>query len=111
MKVYNERKALAHSLNDTKTAIEQLNKILSAIILVAIIIVWILLMGFATTHVLVLILSPLLLVAFIFGDTFKTVFEGLVFVFVIHPFDVGDRCVVNGVQVIHSAYNISSFSI
>lgn len=105
MNVYNERKALAHSLNDTKTAIEELNKILSGIILVVIIVVWLLLMGFATTKVLVLISSQLLLVTFMFGNASKTVFEGIIFVFVMHPFDVGDRCVVDGVQVTHSGYN------
>ncbi|XP_058206562.1 mechanosensitive ion channel protein 10-like [Rhododendron vialii] len=104
--VYNERKALALSLNDTKTAIEELNKILSGIILVVIIIVWILLMGFATTQVLVFISSQLLLVTFTFGNTCKTVFEGLIFVFVMHPFDVGDRCVIDGVQMVVEEVNI-----
>ncbi|KAF7148295.1 hypothetical protein RHSIM_Rhsim03G0229900 [Rhododendron simsii] len=104
--VYNERKALAYSLNDTKTAIEELNKILSGIILVVIIIVWILLMGFATTQVLVFISSQLLLVTFIFGNSCKIVFEGLIFVFVMHPFDVGDRCVVDGVQMVVEEVNI-----
>lgn len=104
--VYNERKALAHSLNDTKTAIEELNKILSGIILVVIIIVWFLLMGFATTKVLVFISSQLLLVTFMFGNTSKTVFEGIIFVFMMHPFDVGDRCVVDGVQMVVEEVNI-----
>ncbi|CAL5360310.1 unnamed protein product [Camellia sinensis] len=104
--VYNERKLLAHSLNDTKTAIEELNKILSGIILVVIIIVWLLLMGFATTQVLVFISSQLLLVAFMFGNTCKTVFEALIFVFVMHPFDVGDRCVIGGVQMVVEEMNI-----
>ncbi|KAH7855834.1 hypothetical protein Vadar_029514 [Vaccinium darrowii] len=104
--VYNERKALAHSLNDTKTAIEELNKILSGIVLVVIIIMWLLLMGFATTKVLIIIASQLLLMTFIFGNTIKTVFEGLIFVFVMHPFDVGDRCVVDGVQMVVEEVNI-----
>ncbi|KAH7854267.1 hypothetical protein Vadar_011909 [Vaccinium darrowii] len=104
--VYNERKALAHSLNDTKTAIEELNKILSGIILVVIIVVWLLLMGFATTKVLVFISSQLLLVTFMFGNASKTVFEGIIFVFVMHPFDVGDRCVVDGVQMVVEEVNI-----
>lgn len=101
--VYNERKSLAHSLNDTKTAIEELNRIFSGIVLVLIFIVWYLLMGFATTQVLVFISSQLLLVVFIFGNTCKIVFEAIIFVFVMHPFDVGDRCVIDGVQVTHSA--------
>ncbi|XP_058213549.1 mechanosensitive ion channel protein 10-like [Rhododendron vialii] len=104
--VYNERKSLAHSLNDTKTAIEELNRILSGLVLVVIFIVWYILMGFATTQVLVFISSQLLLVAFIFGNTCKTVFEAIIFVFVMHPFDVGDRCVIDGVQLVVEEMNI-----
>ncbi|KAJ9687983.1 hypothetical protein PVL29_013955 [Vitis rotundifolia] len=104
--VYLERKSLAHSLNDTKTAIEELNKIASGVMLIVIIIVWLLLMGFATTNVLVFISSQLLLAAFMFGNTCKTVFEAMIFVFVMHPFDVGDRCVIDGVQMVVEEMNI-----
>ncbi|XAR67115.1 hypothetical protein NMG60_11013551 [Bertholletia excelsa] len=104
--VYNERKSLSHSLNDTKTAIEELNKIVSGVVLVVIIIVWLLLMGLATTKVLVFFSSQLLVVTFVFGNTAKTVFEAIIFVFVMHPFDVGDRCVIDGVQMIVEEMNI-----
>ena len=100
MNVYVERKSLAHSLNDTKTAIEELYRLSSVAVAVVILIVWLILMGFLTTQVLVFISSQLLLVVFVFGNTAKTVFEAIIFVFVMHPFDVGDRCVVDGVQVI-----------
>lgn len=99
MKAYLDRKSLAHSLNDTKTAVKQLHKLASVMVIVVIIIVMLLLLGFATTQVLVFISSQLLLVVFMFGNTCKTVFEAIIFVFVMHPFDVGDRCVVDGVQV------------
>lgn len=99
MNVYLERKALVHSLNDTKTAVEELNRLVSVILIVVIIIVWLLLMGFLTTQILVFISSQLLLVVFVFGNSAKTVFEAIIFVFIMHPFDVGDRCVVDGVQV------------
>ncbi|XWS70074.1 hypothetical protein CRYUN_Cryun03dG0017800 [Craigia yunnanensis] len=104
--VYLERKFLAHSLNDTKTAIEELNKLTSVVLLVVIIIVWLLIMGFLTTQILVFISSQLLLVAFMFGNTAKTVFEAIIFVFVMHPFDVGDRCVIDGVQMVVEEMNI-----
>ena len=99
MNVYNERKSLTLSLNDTKTAIEELNRIASGIVLIVIIIVWLLLMGWARTKVLILISSQLLLVGFMFGNTCKAVFEAMIFVFVMHPFDVGDHCVIDGEQV------------
>ncbi|KAI0492512.1 hypothetical protein KFK09_026785 [Dendrobium nobile] len=65
-------------------------------------------MGFATTKVLVLISSQLLLVGFIFTNSCKTAFEAIIFVFVMHPFDVGDRCVIDGVQMIVEEMNILS---
>ncbi|KAL0311831.1 UNVERIFIED_CONTAM: Mechanosensitive ion channel protein 10 [Sesamum radiatum] len=98
VKVYKGRKALAHALNDTKTAVKQLNKLVTGILIVIMIIVWLLLTGIATTKVLVVLSSQLVLAAFVFGNTCKTIFEAIIFVFIMHPFDVGDRCVIDGVQ-------------
>ncbi|KAK9060831.1 hypothetical protein SSX86_021537 [Deinandra increscens subsp. villosa] len=104
--VYKERKFLGLSLNDTKTAIEELNKLVSGLTLFVLIIVWLLLMGIATTEVLLFISSQLLLGVFMFGTSAKTAFEAIIFVFVMHPFDVGDRCVIDGVQVVVEEVNI-----
>ncbi|XP_038985355.1 mechanosensitive ion channel protein 10-like [Phoenix dactylifera] len=106
VKVYLDRKSLAHSLNDTKTAVNQLHKLATAIVIVVIIIITLLLMGVATTKVLVFLSSQLVVAAFMFGNTCKTAFEAIIFVFVMHPFDVGDRCVVDGVQMIVEEMNI-----
>lgn len=96
---YIERKALAHSLNDTKTAVQQLHKLASAVVLVIITVVTLLVMGLATTKVIFVVTSQLLLVGFMFQNMCKTIFESIIFVFVMHPFDVGDRCVIDNVQV------------
>ncbi|XP_009362526.1 mechanosensitive ion channel protein 10 [Pyrus x bretschneideri] len=106
VKVYNGRKALAHALNDTKTAVRQLNKLVTGILVVITIVVWLLLMEIATTKVLVLLSSQLVVAAFMFGNTCKTIFEAIIFVFVMHPFDVGDRCVVDGVPLMVEEMNI-----
>lgn len=106
VKVYLERKSLGHSLNDAQTAVRELNKIASVIVLVMIVIVWVLLMGIATTQFLVFISSQMLLVVFVFGNMAKTVFEGIIFVFIMHPFDVGDRCLVDNVQMVVEEMNI-----
>ncbi|KAL6208067.1 hypothetical protein ACLB2K_019019 [Fragaria x ananassa] len=106
LKVYNGRKALAHSLTDTKTAVKQLNKLVTTVLVIITIVVWLLLMEIATTKVLVLLSSQLVVAAFIFGNTCKTIFEAIIFVFVMHPFDVGDRCVVDGVQLMVEEMNI-----
>lgn len=103
---YVERKSLAHSLDDTKTAVKQVHRLASSIVAVLIIVISLLLMGFATLQILLLLSSQLVLVAFMFGNTCKTVFEAIIFVFVMHPYDVGDRCVIDGVQMIVEEMNI-----
>lgn len=72
---------------------------LSFIVGIAIVIMSLFILGIPITHFLVFISSQLLLAAFIFGNTLKTVFEATIFLFVVHPFDIGDRCEVDGVQV------------
>ncbi|KAJ7958399.1 Mechanosensitive ion channel protein [Quillaja saponaria] len=106
LKVYQGRKALAHSLNDTKTAVKQLNKLVTGIVVIVTIIVWLLLMEIATTKVVLFLSSQLVVAAFIFGNTCKTIFEAIIFVFVMHPFDVGDLCVIDGVQLLVEEMNI-----
>nr|GEU98623.1 mechanosensitive ion channel protein 10-like [Tanacetum cinerariifolium] len=106
VKVYNGRKALAHALSDTKTAVNQLNKLVTAVLIIVVIVVWLLLTEIATTKILVLLSSQLVVAAFIFGNTCKTIFEAIVFVFIMHPFDVGDRCCIDGVQLIVEEMNI-----
>ncbi|XP_059453227.1 mechanosensitive ion channel protein 10-like [Corylus avellana] len=106
VKVYKGRKALAHALNDTKTAVKQLNKLVTVILIVVTILVWLLLMEIATTKVLVFLSSQLVVAAFMFGNTCKTIFEAIIFVFVMHPFDVGDRCVIDGVTMMVEEMNI-----
>lgn len=97
--VFRERKALALSLNDTKTAVDELHHMLNVVVSIIILVIWLIILGVAVTHFLVIISSQLLLVVFIFGNTCKTIFESIIFLFVMHPYDVGDRCEVEGVQV------------
>ncbi|KAG2279659.1 hypothetical protein Bca52824_050879 [Brassica carinata] len=108
VKVYNSRKALAHSLNDTKTAVKQLNKLVTAILIVITVVIWLLLLEVATTKVLLFFSTQLVALAFIIGSTCKNLFESIVFVFVMHPYDVGDRCVVDGVPMLVEEMNLLS---
>lgn len=45
---------------------------------------------------------------FVFGNMAKTLFEAIVFIFVMHPFDVGDRIEIDGNQMIVEEMNILS---
>ncbi|KAM6541893.1 hypothetical protein CsatB_006340 [Cannabis sativa] len=99
VKAYNGRKALMHSLSDTKTAVTQLDKLVTVILVVVTIVIWLLLIKIDTTKVLVFFSSQIIVAAFVFG-------KDIVFVFIKHPFDVGDRCVIDGVPLVVEEMNI-----
>lgn len=103
---FRERRALALSLNDTKTAVDKLHHMLNVLVGVLIIVIWLLILKVATTHFFIFLSSQLLLVVFMFGNTCKTTFEAIIFLFVMHPFDVGDRVEVDGVQMVVEEMNI-----
>jgi mechanosensitive ion channel protein 4/5/6/7/8/9/10 len=96
---FRERKALALTLNDTKTAVNKLHQMTNVVVGVIVFALWLLILGIARTRFFVFLSSQVLLAVFIFGNTLKTLFEALVFLFVTHPFDVGDRCEINADQV------------
>lgn len=96
---FRERRALALSLDDTRTAVKKLHRMVNIIVRIIILIVWLLILGITTRKFLVLITSQILLVVFMFGNSCRLVFEAIIFLFVMHPFDVGDRCEIDGVQV------------
>ncbi|XP_023741447.1 mechanosensitive ion channel protein 6 [Lactuca sativa] len=104
--VFRERRALALSLNDTKTAVNKLHQMLNIAVGILIIVIWLLILKVASTHFFIFLSSQLLLVVFVFGNTCKTTFEAIIFLFVMHPFDVGDRCEVDSVQMVVEEMNI-----
>lgn len=104
--VFRERRALALSLNDTKTAVNKLHHLVNVIVGIAVIIIWLLILGVPVTHFLVFVSSQVVVLAFMFGNTCKTTFEAIIFLFVMHPFDVGDRCEIDGVQMVVEEMNI-----
>ncbi|KAL9225741.1 hypothetical protein vseg_001631 [Gypsophila vaccaria] len=104
--VFRERRALALSLNDTKTAVNKLHHLVNILVGIVIIIIWLLVLGVPVTHFLVFVSSQVVVLAFMFGNTCKTTFEAIIFLFVMHPFDVGDRCEIEGVQMVVEEMNI-----
>ncbi|KAF5728240.1 mechanosensitive ion channel protein 6 [Tripterygium wilfordii] len=103
---FRERRALALTLNDTKTAVNKLHHMVNILVGIIIVIISLLILGIATTRFLLFLSSQLVVVAFIFGNTCKTVFEAIIFLFVMHPFDVGDRCQIEGVEMVVEEMNI-----
>ncbi|CAN4123042.1 unnamed protein product [Withania somnifera] len=79
----------------------KLHQMLNVLVGVIILFVWLLILKVATTQFLVFMSSQVLLVVFMFGNTAKTTFEAIIFLFVMHPFDVGDHVEIDGVHVIY----------
>ncbi|GAB4842498.1 hypothetical protein Ancab_012472 [Ancistrocladus abbreviatus] len=98
--------SLGYTLTDAKGVVDCLNQLTSGFVIAVVILAWLLLTGIATTKVLMAIVSPFAATTFVFGDTCKTLFEGIIFAFVKHPFDVGDRCIINGVDMEVKRMNI-----
>ncbi|KAJ6829694.1 mechanosensitive ion channel protein 6-like [Iris pallida] len=103
---FRERRHLALTLNDTKTAVNKLHQMANVIVGIIIVSLWLLILNIADYHFFVVIGSQLLVAVFMFGNTLKTIFEAIIFLFVMHPFDVGDRCEINGVQMVVEEMNI-----
>ncbi|KAJ4889156.1 Mechanosensitive ion channel protein 7 [Raphanus sativus] len=103
---FRERRALALTLNDTKTAVNKLHHMINIVTAIVIVVIWLVLLEIASSKVLLFVSSQVVLLAFIFGNTVKTVFESIIFLFIVHPYDVGDRCEIDDVQLVVEEMNI-----
>ncbi|KAL8166571.1 hypothetical protein V2J09_008070 [Rumex salicifolius] len=90
---------MGRTLADASAIVTRLDIFISFIILVIVLLLWLLITGIATTTVLVTIVTPLLALAFIFGDSTKQFFQGIIFCFGTHAFDVGDRCILDDTEL------------
>ncbi|KAJ9189496.1 hypothetical protein P3X46_000781 [Hevea brasiliensis] len=100
------RRALALTLNDTKTAVNKLHQVVNVVVGVIILVIWLLILGIATSKFVMFMGSQIVVVSFIFGNTARTLFESIIFLFFVHPFDVGDLCEVDGRQLRVEEMNI-----
>eukprot|EP00126_Sphaerothecum_destruens_P004169 Sdes_comp18036_c0_seq1m7360 len=89
--IYKERKALAYSLTDSKTIVETLNKVVTSVLFVILFFIYLFIFGVDVLQVVLSLTTILVGFAFAFGDSIKQIYESTIFIFVVHPFDVGDR--------------------
>jgi hypothetical protein len=84
---FRERKALALTLNDTKTAVNKLSQMGNVVVgLIVFALSRLILDDVGTTHFFFFISSQLLVAVFVFGNTMKTIFEAIIFLFVTASF-------------------------
>ncbi|KAH8145086.1 uncharacterized protein LAJ45_10866 [Morchella importuna] len=86
-----ERKAIAASLKDLDSVIGKLDDVLTFIVAVIVILVFLSLISKSTANVLTSASSAVLALSWLFSATAQEFLASIIFVFVKHPFDVGDR--------------------
>jgi len=94
IQVYKERKDLAATLKDTRTVVGRLEFLIAFVVHTAFIFFYLLIFRVNVNRVWLTISSIVLAFAFVFGNSIRNVFESVVFLFVVHPFDVGDALLV-----------------
>ncbi|PYH93932.1 hypothetical protein BO71DRAFT_419684 [Aspergillus ellipticus CBS 707.79] len=91
-----ERKAITASLKDLDSVVGRLDNILEFFVIVITLIVFLSLISTSASGVLTSAGSSILALSWLFSATAQEFLQSIIFVFVKHPFDVGDRVTIYG---------------
>lgn len=91
-----ERKSITASLKDLDSVVSKLDDVFLFIVIVITILVFISLISTSAAGVLTSAGSTVLALSWLFSATAQEFLQSLIFVFVKHPFDVGDRVTIYG---------------
>ncbi|KAG0323260.1 hypothetical protein BGZ99_002879 [Dissophora globulifera] len=94
--IYKERKDLHTSLRDLSQAVGKLDIIFLTIVAVVWLLIILSIFGTSIVQNILSIGSFLVALSFVFGNSLKTLFENIVFLFITHPYDSGDLCTIDG---------------
>ena len=91
-----ERKSITASLKDLDTVVSRLDNVLEFFVVVISLVVFLTLISTSAAGVLTSAGSSVLALSWLFSTTAQEFLQSVVFVFVKHPFDVGDRVTIYG---------------
>lgn len=91
-----ERKSITASLKDLDSVVSKLDQVFTFIVFVITLLVFLSLISTSTAAVLTSAGSTLLALSWLFSATAQEFLQSVIFVFVKHPFDVGDRVDIYG---------------
>lgn len=91
-----EKKAIAASLKDLDSVIKKLDKVFLVIIVIIAVIVFVAILSDSTAAGLASAGSSILGLAWVLQATAQEFLQSIIFVFIKHPFDVGDRVTIYG---------------
>ena len=95
-----ERHAISNSMHDVDQAINVLDNLLVTIVFVVVVFVFIAFLNKSLTTTLATAGTALLSLSFVFAATAQEVLGSIIFLFVKHPFDVGDRVDIGTEQLV-----------
>eukprot|EP00208_Stichococcus_sp_RCC1054_P005886 CAMPEP_0206144266 /NCGR_PEP_ID=MMETSP1473-20131121/23556_1 /ASSEMBLY_ACC=CAM_ASM_001109 /TAXON_ID=1461547 /ORGANISM="Stichococcus sp, Strain RCC1054" /LENGTH=1146 /DNA_ID=CAMNT_0053540037 /DNA_START=541 /DNA_END=3978 /DNA_ORIENTATION=- len=90
LQIYKERKHLAFTLADAKSVVARLEAVLGVAAHTLAAFAYLVIFRVDVGRVWLMASSCLLAFVFVFGNNIRSVYESLVFLFGVHPFDVGD---------------------
>ncbi|PWN51863.1 hypothetical protein IE53DRAFT_313183 [Violaceomyces palustris] len=96
MQVYKERRFLSRSMQDVNHAVGQLDSIFLIVALVIIMFEALAIFNVDISKTLTTFYTLAIAFAFIFKESAANVFDSIIFLFVTHPFDTGDRISIAG---------------
>ncbi|WEW58653.1 hypothetical protein PRK78_004121 [Emydomyces testavorans] len=91
-----ERKSITASLKDLDSVVSKLNNVFVFIVIIITILVFLTFISTSAASVLASAGSTLLALSWLFSATAQEFLQSIIFVFVKHPFDVGDRVSIYG---------------
>ncbi|KAI9722585.1 MAG: hypothetical protein M1812_001516 [Candelaria pacifica] len=93
-----ERKSITASLKDMDSVVSRLNNVLTFIVLLVTLLVLVTVLSTSAAGVLTSAGSAVLALSWLFSATAQEFLQSVIFLFIKHPFDVGDRVTVYGNQ-------------
>lgn len=91
-----DRKSITASLKDLDSVVARLDNVFSFLVFIIVIIVFLSLISTSAAGVLTSAGSSILALSWLFSATAQEFLQSVIFVFVKHPFDVGDRVTIYG---------------
>jgi len=95
-RIYRERKALTASLKDMSSAVAKLDAVMIGVVFIVILFICLLIFNPSDSLSSLIPLATIVLgFSFVFGNSAKTIFESLIFIFSTHVYDVGDLVIID----------------
>jgi uncharacterized membrane protein len=91
-RVCRERRNVAKTLTDARAVLGTLELLVGCILHTVATAAYLAIFGVAVGHLLLSLSSVAIAFAFVFGNSMRTIYESVVFLFIVHPYQVGDRC-------------------